>query len=202
MRHAIPRLAGLLPLIGLIAGCGNAQTPQPSPSRAKVSIDPSAARQRKEYETVRGSCFKRWRTLTCRAGSEETAKKSHPVITARSISMALYRRKVRLTLEKMLRRRFGQTAGSRSTPGAPTRACSPVAPGRFSSRAQTHLSWVPMARCFTNSRSKPTARGTCSSGKTIGGTAVKYRNDSDRPWPAARLRDPTPTALASVDRCH
>lgn len=54
MRHALPRLARLLPLIGLIAGCGGAQTPQPSPSRAKVSVDPSAAQHRKEFENVRG----------------------------------------------------------------------------------------------------------------------------------------------------
>ena len=56
MRHAIPRLVCLLPLIGLIAGCGTTQTSQPSqpsPGRSKVSADPLAAHRRTEYETVR-----------------------------------------------------------------------------------------------------------------------------------------------------
>ncbi|MEU4171786.1 hypothetical protein AB0F46_33505 [Streptomyces sp. NPDC026665] len=53
MRHALPRLTCLLPLIGLIAGCGSTQSPQPSPSRAAASVDPAAAQRRTEYETVR-----------------------------------------------------------------------------------------------------------------------------------------------------
>ncbi|MFE7394863.1 hypothetical protein [Streptomyces sp. NPDC057582] len=53
MRHAIPRLACALPLIGLIAGCGTTKTPQPSSNRPTVSADPSAGQRRAEYETTR-----------------------------------------------------------------------------------------------------------------------------------------------------
>ncbi|MCX4575358.1 hypothetical protein OHB41_19625 [Streptomyces sp. NBC_01571] len=53
MRHAIPRLVCVLPLIALIAGCGTAKAPQPSSNRPKVSADPSEGHRRTEYETTR-----------------------------------------------------------------------------------------------------------------------------------------------------
>ncbi|MEY2247054.1 hypothetical protein AB8A21_29635 [Streptomyces sp. BF23-18] len=54
MRHALPRLVCVLPLIGLLAGCaGTPRTSQPAPTRPTASADPSAGQRRTEYEATR-----------------------------------------------------------------------------------------------------------------------------------------------------
>ena len=56
MRHALPRLACVLPLLGVLAGCGTpqtTQTSQPVPNRPTASADPSTGQRRTEYEATR-----------------------------------------------------------------------------------------------------------------------------------------------------
>lgn len=56
MRHTLPRLACVLPLLGVLAGCGTpqtTQTTQPVPNRPTASADPSAGQRRTEYAAMR-----------------------------------------------------------------------------------------------------------------------------------------------------